>query len=83
MIGAREPPRDVRRFAFDALALAEGEWSMTCKRLGVTKTIDRFATAIGLVTTRSSIGWALTLNLTLALTLHLTLILNLTLTLTP
>ena len=29
--------------------LAEGEWSPTCKRLGVTKSIDRFTTAIGLV----------------------------------
>ena len=42
-------PSDVRLVPFDALALAEGEWSPTCKRLGVTKTVDRFATAIGLV----------------------------------
>mmetsp|Transcript_25558 Transcript_25558/g.64966 ORF Transcript_25558/g.64966 Transcript_25558/m.64966 type:complete len:456 (-) Transcript_25558:303-1670(-) len=42
-------PAGVRCFRFDALALAEGEWSPTCKRLGVTKTVDRFATAIGLV----------------------------------
>ena len=42
-------PSDVRLVQFDALALAEGEWSPTCKRLGVTKTVDRFATAIGLV----------------------------------
>jgi hypothetical protein len=45
----REPPADVRKLSFDALALAEGEWSPTCKMLGVTKTVDRFATAIGLI----------------------------------
>ena len=42
-------PSDVRLVPFDALALAEGEWSPTCKRLGVTKIVDRFATTIGLV----------------------------------
>ena len=40
-------PEGVERVAFDALILAEGEWSETCKRLGVTKSIDRFTQAIG------------------------------------
>ena len=42
-------PDGVQRLEFDALLLAEGEWSATCKRLGITKSIDRFSTAIGLV----------------------------------
>jgi len=48
-----EPPTSpagaARAVPFEALIVAEGEWSQTCKRLGVTKTVDRFATAIGLV----------------------------------
>ena len=31
------------------LTLTLGEWSQTCKRLGVGKSIDRFTQAIGLV----------------------------------
>ena len=46
--GVPRPP-SVRRVQFEALVLAEGERSPTCKSLGVTKTVDRFATAIGLV----------------------------------
>ena len=42
-------PSEVLGLEFDALLLAEGEWSPTCKRLGITKSIDRFTTAIGLV----------------------------------
>jgi hypothetical protein len=42
-------PSDVRRYAFDALVIAEGEWSTTCNLLGVTKAVDKFATAIGLI----------------------------------
>ncbi|KAG8467009.1 hypothetical protein KFE25_000325 [Diacronema lutheri] len=34
---------------FEALCLAEGEWSDSCRRLGVRKAIDRFGNAIGLV----------------------------------
>ena len=45
----RQPPSNIRRVSFDAIAIAEGEWSATCKKLGVTKTVDRFATAIGLI----------------------------------
>ena len=45
----RPVPLGVRRVGFDTLVIAEGEWSPTCKQLGVTKTIDRFATAIGIV----------------------------------
>ena len=47
--GSARPPRDVRRLPFDALVISEGEWSSTCNLLGVTKLVDRFATAIGLV----------------------------------
>ena len=45
------PPSDapVRVLEFDALLLAEGEWSKTCSRLGVGKSIDKFTQAIGLV----------------------------------
>ena len=43
------PPGATEEVAFDALLLAEGEWSPTCKLLGVTKSIDRFTQAIGLV----------------------------------
>jgi len=47
---AEEPvPSGVEPIRFDALVLAEGEWSNTCERLGVSKSIDRFARAIGLV----------------------------------
>lgn len=35
--------------SFDALLVAEGEWSRTCRNLGVKKTVDRFAQALGLV----------------------------------
>jgi hypothetical protein len=35
-------PDGVAPLPFDAMLLAEGEWSETCKRLGVTKSIDRF-----------------------------------------
>ena len=42
-------PEGVEAVAFDSLLLAEGEWSTTCKRLGVAKSIDRFTQAIGLV----------------------------------
>ena len=31
------------------LTLTQGEWSTTCNLLGVTKTVDKFATAIGLI----------------------------------
>ena len=48
--GAAAPAgEETSRYAFDALLLAEGEWSSTCKKLGVTKAIDRFSLAIGLV----------------------------------
>ena len=43
------PPPNVKKVSFDALLLAEGEWSTTCTKLGVTKSIDRFTQAIGLV----------------------------------
>lgn len=43
------PPAGVKAIPFDALLLAEGEWSPTCQRLGITKSIDRFTQAIGLV----------------------------------
>jgi len=43
------PPDGAEALEFDALVLAEGEWSNTCKRLGFTKNIDKFSTAIGLV----------------------------------
>ena len=44
-----ETPEGVTSRPFEALVLAEGEWSTTCSKLGVTKSIDRFAQAIGLV----------------------------------
>ena len=47
--GASHPPREVRRLHFDALVIAEGEWSTTCNLLGITKVVARFATAIGLI----------------------------------
>ncbi len=47
--GASHPPNDVRRLHFDALVIAEGEWSTTCNLLGITKAVDKFATAIGLI----------------------------------
>lgn len=47
--GVSAPPADVRRLHFDALVIAEGEWSTTCNLLGIAKTVDKFATAIGLV----------------------------------
>jgi len=43
------PRRRPQEPTFDALLLAEGEWSSTCKKLSVTKAIDRFSLAIGLV----------------------------------
>lgn len=43
------PPAESEALPFDALVLAEGEWSASCARLGVTKSVDRFAQAIGLV----------------------------------
>ena len=49
LAGSEALPAGVAALPFDALLLAEGEWSPTCKRLGVTKSIDRFTTAIGLV----------------------------------
>jgi hypothetical protein len=42
-------PLDVDALPFDALLLAEGEWSNTCKQLGVAKSVDRFTQALGLV----------------------------------
>ena len=42
-------PHQVRRLHFDALVIAEGEWSTTCSLLGITKAVDKFATAIGLI----------------------------------
>ena len=33
----------VERLPFDALLLAEGEWSDTCKRLGVSKSVREMA----------------------------------------
>ena len=42
------PPEGASAHRFDALLLAEGEWSPTCKKLGITKSIDRFSPAIGL-----------------------------------
>ena len=47
--GAPKPDGADKSYAFDALLLAEGEWSATCKKLSVTKAIDRFSLAIGLV----------------------------------
>ena len=44
-----EKPEAVTALPFDALLLAEGEWSATSKSLGISKAIDRFAQAIGLV----------------------------------
>ena len=43
------PPPGAVVVDFDALLLAEGEWSATCKRLGFTKNVDKFSQAIGLV----------------------------------
>ena len=43
------PPAGAEVIDFDALLLAEGEWSNTCKRLGFTKNVDKFSQAIGLV----------------------------------
>jgi hypothetical protein len=43
------PSGDVSVAPLDALILAEGEWSDTCKRLGIEKSVDRFTQAIGLV----------------------------------
>ena len=43
------PPAEAEVIPFDALLLAEGEWSSTCQRLGFTKNIDKFSQAIGLV----------------------------------
>ena len=46
-VSARAPrPAGVQPLGFDAMLLAEGEWSDTCKRLGVTKSIDRFTQVI-------------------------------------
>jgi len=42
-------PDFIETYAFDALLLAEGEWSQTSKRLGISKSIDRFSQAIGMV----------------------------------
>mmetsp|Transcript_615 Transcript_615/g.754 ORF Transcript_615/g.754 Transcript_615/m.754 type:complete len:613 (-) Transcript_615:94-1932(-) len=39
----------VAAFSFDALIIAEGEWSPSSKKIGVEKTIDRFNQAIGVV----------------------------------
>ena len=36
----------VELHAMDALVLAEGEWSGTCSKLGVTKSVDKFKTAV-------------------------------------
>ena len=49
LAGSEAPPDEIEEIGFDALLLAEGEWSQTCKRLGVGKSIDRFTQAIGLV----------------------------------
>ena len=45
--GSEPPPDEIVEIGFDALLLAEGEWSQTCKRLGVGKSVDRFTQAIG------------------------------------
>ena len=45
--GAAAPEGADSQYPFDALLLAEGEWSSTCKKLAVTKAIDRFSLAIG------------------------------------
>ena len=47
--GGYERPGGVDALPFDALILAEGEASQTCKRLGVNKSVDKFAQAIGLI----------------------------------
>ena len=47
--GAPPPDGAEAAYPFEALLLAEGEWSSTCKKLGVTKAIDRFSLAIGCV----------------------------------
>ena len=47
--GADPPTGANTMLPFDALLLAEGEWSRSCTRLGVVKAIDRFSLAIGLV----------------------------------
>ena len=47
--GASAPEGSTSQLPFEVLLLAEGEWSQSCKRLGVTKAIDRFSLAIGLV----------------------------------
>lgn len=49
LAGAPPPDGADAQYAFEALLLAEGEWSSTCKKLSVTKAIDRFSLAIGLV----------------------------------
>ena len=41
--GSNPTPPGVETIDFDALLLAEGEWSPTCKRLGVSKSVDRFS----------------------------------------
>jgi hypothetical protein len=52
------PPPGYTPLQFEALCIAEGEWSQSCKRLGVAKAIDRFASAIGLVVNLEATGTA-------------------------
>lgn len=37
------PPTDATIIPCDAVLLAEGEWSETCKRAGFTKSVDKFS----------------------------------------
>lgn len=46
---SKKAPEGVTLLPFDALLLAEGEWSNSCVRLEIDKTIDRFSQAIGFV----------------------------------
>jgi len=46
---AADAPASVSRLPFEALLLAEGEWSDTSSKLGITKAVDKFPLALGLV----------------------------------
>ena len=44
-----KPVPGARLVPFNACAIAEGEWSQSCRSLGFRKTIDRFKQALGVV----------------------------------
>mmetsp|Transcript_10109 Transcript_10109/g.17785 ORF Transcript_10109/g.17785 Transcript_10109/m.17785 type:complete len:598 (+) Transcript_10109:95-1888(+) len=46
---AKTKGTDIETIPFDALVIAEGEWSQTSKKLGFHKSVDRFSRAIGIV----------------------------------